>query len=95
MIDFWVVYVLMFVNQTCKSPTGLPLQILEESAGNTLQSHLLSRHGASKVIFNNFVVCVIITPNLAESVGVAASMVGTYIPLNLLEKNNQELVHDS
>ena len=38
----------MFVNQTCKSPTGLPLQILEESAGNTLQSHPLSPRVASK-----------------------------------------------
>ena len=48
MIDFWVVYVLMFVNQTCKSPTGLPLQILEESAGNTLQLHPLSPRVASE-----------------------------------------------
>ena len=33
--------------------------------------------------------------HLAESVGVAAGMVGTYIPLDLLEKNNQELVFGS
>ena len=38
------------------------------------------------MIFKIFVECIIITPNLAESVGVAASMVGTYIPLDLLEK---------